>query len=232
MPDSERRAVVDQLARGRGEVPDVGRAATLVVDHRDLVPLGAEPEHRAHEVVSRLAEEPRRADDPRTLAGGRLPLELRAAVDGEWGRRVRLDVRCALRPVEHVVGRERHERRAERGRVRRASDVRSRRGLRIVFGAVDVRPRRSVEHEVRGPRQRRGLEAHVPGRPGQCEHLVAGERLRERAAQLAARPRDQGTASRAERIGVVVLHRWATRGSFHGTPCSSGSSGSYSSVTW
>ena len=31
---------------------------------------------------------------------------------------------------------------------------------------------------------------------------------------------------------VVVLHRCATRGSFHGTPCSSGSSGSYSSVTW
>jgi hypothetical protein len=29
-----------------------------------------------------------------------------------------------------------------------------------------------------------------------------------------------------------VLHRCATRSSSHGIPCSSGSSGSYSSVTW
>ena len=55
---------------------------------------------------------------------------------------------------------------------------------------------------------------------------------RERVAELAARARDQGAASRADRIGVGVLHRCATRGSFHGTPCSSGSLGSYSSVTW
>ena len=36
----------------------------------------------------------------------------------------------------------------------------------------------------------------------------------------------------SERIGLRVLHRCATRGSFQGIVCSSGSSGSYSAVTW
>ena len=43
---------VDDLARRGGEVADVGRRAALVVDDRDLVPLGSEPEHRADEVVA------------------------------------------------------------------------------------------------------------------------------------------------------------------------------------
>ena len=149
------------------------------------------------------------------------------------GGRVRLDVRRALPAVEHVVGRERDERRAERGGVRRAADVGGRRALGVVLGPVDVRPRRRMEHEVRA-----ATEAAAPrsGRPTSSrregEHVVVREATGERMAELAAGAGDQGAASRAERIGVVVLHRCATRGSFHGTPCSSGSSGSYSSVTW
>jgi len=61
-------------------------------------------------------------------------------------------------------------------------------------------------------------------------------RLREdflqRGAELAARAGDQETASRSERIGDSVLQRCATRASFHGTSYSSGSSRSYSWVTW
>ena len=106
------------LARGRGEVADVGRGAALVVDDRDLVPLGAEAQHRAQEVVPGRAEEPRRAHDPGPLARRRLAVELRAAVAPTRVRAVRLDVRLALAAVEDVVGREVDERRAERGDVR------------------------------------------------------------------------------------------------------------------
>ena len=99
-----------QLARRGGEMPDVRGRAALVVDHRHLVALGAEAQHRADEVRARPAEEPRRADDPRVLAGSRFRRELRAAVHRLRVRRVRLDVRLALRPVEDVVRRERDER--------------------------------------------------------------------------------------------------------------------------
>ena len=65
VPDPEGGAAVDERARRLGQVAHVGRAAPLVGDDGDLVALRAEPEHRAHEVVPRLAEEPGRADDPR-----------------------------------------------------------------------------------------------------------------------------------------------------------------------
>ena len=69
----------------------------------------------------------------------------------------------------------------------------------------------------------------IPVRVRQRPDVVVGECLLERVAELAPRPRDQDStaASRADRIGVVVLHRDATRGSF-----SSGSLGSNSVVTW
>ena len=166
------------------------------------------------------------------LARRRLAVQLRPPVGGARRRRVGLDVRRAFRPVEDVVRRVRDERRAERRRVSRAADVHGGGALRVVLGPVDVRPRGRVEHEVGIPRQRGRLEANVPLGAAEREDVVVRERVGERMAELAARARDQDTASRAERIGVVVLHRFATRGSFHGTPCSSGSSGSYSSVTW
>ena len=74
--------------------------------------------------------------------------ELRAAVHRLRVRRVGLDVRLALRPVEDVVRRVRDERQAELGRVLCAADVDRRGALRILLRAVDVRPRRGVKHET------------------------------------------------------------------------------------
>ena len=54
----------DEMSRRGSDVADVRRAAHLVVDHAHLVSLGAEPEHRPHEVVPAPAEEPGAPDDP------------------------------------------------------------------------------------------------------------------------------------------------------------------------
>ncbi len=112
------------------EMSHVRRAPALVVDDRDLVALHAESEHRPDEVVARRAEEPRRAEDPCSRPGRGLAVQLRPAVRGRRVRPVRLDVRRTLPPVEDVVGRVRDERRLQRRRVRRASDVHRRRALR------------------------------------------------------------------------------------------------------
>lgn len=71
----------------------------------------------------------------------------------------------------------------------------------------------------------------IPALPRERERLGIG--LGERDSELAARPADQpaAAASRCESSGDVVLQRWTTRGSFQGSPCSSGSDASYSSVT-
>ena len=54
-----------------------------------------------------------------------------------------------------------------------------------------------------------------------------------RVAELTSRARDQSWTdrSRSESSGDRVLQRSTTRGSFQGTPCSSGAAGSYSSAT-
>jgi hypothetical protein len=89
-----------------------------------------------------------------------------------------------------------------------------------------------VQHEIghceQGRRQR-----HVPVAARERDDVVRRERLDERAAELAAGARDQdAAASRSDRIGDRVLQRSTTRGSFQGISRSSGSAGSYSSVTW
>jgi hypothetical protein len=111
-----------------------------------------------------------------------------------------------------------------------AADVDSGRPLWIVLGAVHIRPRRGVQDEVGGETGRR-REGNVPVRTGQA--ACAGKRLEQRVPELAPRAGydDAAVWSRCERIGDRVLQSSTTRGSFHGTPCSSGSSGSYSSVT-
>ncbi len=114
--------------------------------------------------------------------------------------------------------------------VDRAADVHRGRTLRIVLGAVDVRPGRRVQHEA-GLEPRRRRLGDVPVGARERHDLVGGELLGQRVAELAACARDQDW-SRSERIGVSVLHRCLTRGSDHGSPCSSGAAGSYSSVTW
>ncbi len=82
-------------------------------------------------------------------------------------------------------------------------------------------------------------EGDVPLLAGECDDLVVREPLPERAAELATRAGDENTtdqdaapASLADRIGSVDFQRCATRESFQGIVCSSGSDGSYSSVTW
>ena len=109
----------------------------------------------------------------------------------------------------------------------RAADVDGGRALRVVLGAVDVRPRRRVQHEIDGAERRR-RERRRPSRRASAAR--ARERLEQRRAELPARA-GYDDASRADRIGDVVLQRWRTRSSSHGMPCSSGSAGSYSSVT-
>ena len=102
--------------------------------------------------------------------------------------------------------------------------------LRLVLGAVDVGPRRGVQDEV-------GCE---PGGAGcvtsqsvRVRPRAVGKGLEQRVPELPAAPGyEHAAASRGERIGVCVLHRCLTRGSSQQSPCSSGSAGSYSRVTW
>ena len=227
-----RQVGVDELARGRGEMADVRRASALVVHDRDLVPLGAEPEHRPYEVVAGRPEEPGRAHDPGVGAGGCLAVELRAAVGRERirGRPTRRTARACGRRRR---SRSRTRRAGARARRRSPSRRRSRRP-RLV-GRPRRRPRPSTRRRAGRGRDRprgtlsRGAVRHVPVLVCERDDVVVRERLAERAAELAAGARDQdATASRADRIGVLVLHRCATRGSFQGIVCSSGSAGSYS----
>ena len=108
--------------------------------------------------------------------------------------------------------------------------------LRVGLGPVDIRPSSRVEDEVDLSSQQgvAGRRRDVPAVARQRDHVVVRELLRERVAKLATGARDQDAtpASRADRIGVLELHSEATRGSSHGTVCSSGSAGSYSTVTW
>ena len=114
----------------------------------------------------------------------------------------------------------------------RPADVHRGRALRVGLGAVHVRPRGGVQHELRRRLDRRRRQGHVPVVPRERRQLVARERLPERAAELAAGPgQEDASRSRSERIGDAVLQRWRTRSSSHGIPCSSGSAGSYSRVT-
>jgi hypothetical protein len=100
----------------------------------------------------------------------------------------------------------------------------------MLLREVDVRPRRSVQDEVGSLETRRRRELDIPVPACKCDRVR--KLLGERTAELAARAGDQDPLSRSERIGDVVLQRSRTRGSFQGMPCSSGSAGSYSSVTW
>ena len=77
--------------------------------------------------------------------------------------------------------------------------------LRIVLGAVDVGPRRGVQDEVAAAARAGGGSGDVPVRARRApRRRRRGERLRERAAELAAGARDQDAAAgrAAERIGV------------------------------
>ena len=221
--DAERQ--LEHRRRRLREMADVGRAAALVVDDRDLVALGAEPQHRAHEVVRRRAEEPRGAHDPRLLAGRRLAVQLRAAVDAERRRRVRLEVRLALRAVEDVVA----SRSTTSGAPSSAACCAPPTLTAAAPCGSSSAPSTSVQAAACRTSRRLRLQAgrrrerDVP--VGARQRARLGKRLGERVAELPARAGDQDAAavSRSERSGDRVLQRSTTRGSFQGTPCSSGS---------
>src|SRR6185295_4565023 len=220
-PDALRSG--DDLAGRCREMPDIGRTAALVADHAHFVTLAAEREHGTDEVLAGGPEEPRAPYDPARLDLP-LPLEFRHPVRGERARLVRLHVRRPLVPVEDVIRREIHDRNAERDDVARALDVHPARAVRIRLGAVDIGPGRGVEHELRLARD--GLGDVEPG------GVRVWQDLAKRRTELPARPCYEDVLSRSERIGDWVLQRSRTRSSSQGIPCSSGSAGSYSSVTW
>ena len=138
---------------------------------------------------------------------------------------------------------------------RRRSRTRTRRAAPRALPRAPCRRRSPRPHPAGRPRRRRRsstrpragrapagqIEAGAGNRTSQSARVErAAPRPRRRpatsaAAELAARARDQdATALVPRRRGSVsgVLHRSFTRGSFQGMPCSSGSAGSYSSVTW
>ena len=167
------------LLRRLGQMARVGRAAPLVGDDRHLVALAAEAQHRPHEVLRRLAEQPRAADDPRLAAGRRLAVQLRTSVGAERSRRVRLQIRRGLPAVEDVVRRERDERRAELGR-HAASLRRS--------------PRRPPAAPPR-PRRHPSRPRHA-GRATASPELAGGGSVTSQSARV--RPVASGNASSSE----------------------------------
>ena len=155
----------------RGEVAGVCGTAELVVDYRDLVALGAEPQHRVDEVLAVRAEHPRGADDRvrRRRGGldGALAGELRAPVGADRAGRRGFLVGRGRVAREHVVGRDVHDVRAHLGRRRRdvagAVAVDQRRLRLGGLGAVDVGPGGAVDHRVRLRRRpRRGARLRNP----------------------------------------------------------------------
>ncbi len=93
-----------------------------------------------------------------------------------------------------------------------------------------------MQDEARPVEPGRRRMGDVPVRTGQGARLR--ELLAKRVPELPGGAGDEGRAgqetarrSRSERIGERVLQRSTTRGSFHGTLCSSGLAASYSSVT-
>ena len=209
---------------------DVRRAAALVVDDRHLVALA----RRARASCARsCGRSSRRATTMRTIQASSPAAASPCSFVRPYAdcgiRRVRLDVRLALPAVEDVVGREVDERRAELGGVLRAADVDRRRLLRVGLGPVDVGPRGRVQHEV-GRAERRRRQRHVPLGARQPD---AHRRRTPRASAAPSWPPAPVTTDASRWTGSAMSCSTdagrARRPT--GSPCSSGSAGSYSSVT-
>ena len=134
------QAALGHVDQRRRQVARVGRAADLVVDHGDLVALGAEPAHGVDEVAAVRSEQPRRAHDRGTTAGRRR----RRARPRAWNAR-RPSAGAADRPPGTAPARCRRR----RSRSRRARRAR--------------RPRRP--RPPRGRRRRRSRQSPRPRRP-------------------------------------------------------------------
>ena len=168
-----------------GEVPDVGRAAALVGDDRDLVALGSEPEHRADEVVAGRAEEPRAPDHP-GVARRRRPR--RAASSS---RTPTAGSGCPTRGTARPCGRRRRSRWSRRRSVRRARP-RARCRRRSPRPHPAGRPRRRPRSS-RPPRAGRGPAAAARRAPGSARPTRPGSARRRRRRQTPPRaPRRAG----------------------------------------
>ena len=228
---------LDEPAHRRRQMPDVGRAAALVVDDGDLVALARRAAASCARSCARSAR--------RATTSGRSSASSPAAPSpcsfvrpyAESGLgRVRLDVRLALRPVEDVVASS--TRRAAR-RARPTCRVPPTFTAAAPCGSPSA-PSTSVHAAAWSTRsgraeqrQRGGNVTSQSARVNAITSSAANSSASARAELPAgARDQDAAAASRADRIGDRVLQRSTTRGSSHGTPCSSGSAGSYSSVTW
>jgi len=107
--------------------------------------------------------------------------------------------------------------------------------VRMDFSTIHIRPRRGMQDQIEMAK----VEPPLDDVPQLSRKLVdrSGPLVRKGVGQgmpqLPARARDQDAGvSLAERIGDGVLQRSLTRRSSQAIPCSSGSAGSYSSVTW
>ena len=225
VPDAWRE--LDQLTCRFGKMTDVGWRTALVVDDCHFFALGSERKHRSDEVLPSPTEEPGAADDP-ALAHFPLTRELGLPVDGERSRHIGLEVRLALPAVEDVVRRVADDRCAERDDVPRSLDVHASRFLGVAFRPVDVGPGRSVQNEPRLIVEREPSDVELFARA----RVSLRKDLGEGSPELPAGAGDQETLSRSDKIGDLVLQSSTTRGSSQGIPYSSGSAGSYSSVTW
>ena len=94
-----------------------------------------------------------------------------------------------------------------------------------------------MEHELWAVRSERALHRSLVGDVeliASRRRRIGAEQQRELAAELtaAAGHEHSGHASRGESVGLIVDHSPRTRSSSQRTFSSSGSAGSYSSVTW
>jgi hypothetical protein len=74
--------------------------------------------------------------------------------------------------------------------VLRTADIDRGRALRVVFGAVHVRPCRGMQHEVGVPEYLRRRRSDVPVGVRKPNDILAAECLDERVAELPTRARD------------------------------------------
>ena len=72
----------------------------------------------------------------------------------------------------------------------RTADIDRRRALGVVLGAVNVRPRRSMQHEVGLPEYLRRRFGDIPVGVRKPNDVLAAEGLDESMAELPARTRD------------------------------------------
>ena len=186
----------------RGEVEGEGRVAALVRDDRDLVTRLVEGKHRADEIRPVRAEEPRGADDDAVGAAfGDQPFaeQFGAPVGAFRPGRIVLTVRAIERAVEHVVGGQLQQRRADTGGGFRhvagplAVDGDGEALLRL--GLVDGGVGGGVDHDVRPrrlePRKNRPaiLEQEDAAAKQDDLELATGP-LDERGGHLTHRPGD------------------------------------------